>query len=331
MTSEQADYAIRMERYGGPEVLVQASMTSGPPGPRDLCLRTLVSAVNHTDLRIRAGDWPIRKDRPFPYVPGVETLGVVVAAGDALAADWVGQTVITMMQGLGGVRAERPGGYATGTKVAADAVARVPSDVDPFAIAALGLAGVTAFHGLRRLGDLRGRDILVTGAAGGVGSAAVSIAHAAGARVTALVRRPGQAEYVRGLGAEQVVVAPGNVSHSMPPQSVDGVLDTVGGEGFNASVRALRPGGSLCLVGAADDAAVSFEPWGLIRPTTLTGYSTETLTGEDLREAIAVLCEGLASGEIRPPTWQVLPLSQAAEAHRRLEAGGVNGRLLLVP
>ena len=330
MTTEP-NHEIRIDRYGGPEVLVWTPGTPTALQPGELRIRTLAAAVNHTDLRIRAGDWPIRKAHPFPYVPGVEVVGIVVEAGDALPVGWVGRTVITMMQALGGVRADRSGAYATEVTVAADAVAVVPDGVDPLALAALGLAGVTAFHGLDRLGDLKDHDVLITGAAGGVGSAAVSIARAAGARVTGLIRRLKQADYVRGLGADHVVVAPKDAPPVLTPSSLDGVLDTVGGKVFAAGVGALRPGGVLCLVGAVGEGPVSIDPWSLILPTTLTGYSTEALDGDGLRLAIAALGAGLASGDIRAPAYETLPLLEAAEAHRRLEAGGVSGRLLLVP
>ena len=331
MAPEFSGYQARMDRYGPPEVLVWTPVSLAPLATTELRIRTLAAAVNHTDVEVRAGAWPIRKARPFPYVPGVEVVGLVVAVGPSQSDSWIGQTVITMMQGMGGVRAERAGGYATYVTVEAEAVARVPDGVDPLALAALGLAGVTAYHGLQRLGDLQGRDVLVTGAAGGVGSAAVSIASAAGARVTGLITGSKQEDYVRRLGARSVIV---NARHTPPVlavASVDGVLDAVGGEVFGACAAALRPNGVLCLVGAVNGGPVSFDAWSLILPTCLTGYSTETLDGESLRQTIAALCAGLAGGRIRAPDYQVLPLSQAAEAHRRMEAGGLSGRLLLVP
>ena len=331
MTTEIPACESRMDHYGPPDVLVWTPVALAPLTPAELRIRTLAAAVNHTDVEVRAGAWPIRKDRPFPYVPGVEVVGVVVAVGAGQPAGWVGQTVITMMQGMGGVRAERAGGYATYVTVEAEAVARVPDGIDPLALAALGLAGVTAFQGLQRLGDLQGRDVLVTGAAGGVGSAAVSIASGAGAQVTGLITRPEQEDYVRRLGARSVIVSARNTPPVLAIGSVDGVLDTVGGEVFGACTAALRPNGVLCLVGAVNGGPVSFDGWSLILPTCLTGYSTETLDGESLRQTIAALCAGLASGRIRAPDYQVLPLSHAAEAHRRMEAGGLSGRLLLVP
>ncbi|NJM82855.1 MAG: alcohol dehydrogenase catalytic domain-containing protein [Tabrizicola sp.] len=158
--------AVSMTRYGGPDVLVCGRVASPSPGAGDIVIRTIAAAVNHTDLEIRAGNWPIRRAAPFPYVPGVEVLGEVEALGAAVNDLRPGQRVITMMQGLGGVRAERAGGYAERVVVPAETVACLPDRLDPLGFAAVGLAGVTAHAGLRRMGALGGKRILITGAAG---------------------------------------------------------------------------------------------------------------------------------------------------------------------
>jgi NADPH:quinone reductase len=324
--------AIVMQRYGPPEVLVWTALPLAPLRPDEIRIRTIASAVNHTDLEIRAGHWPVRKPDPFPYVPGVEVVGEVEEIGSAVRMLNRGNRVITMMQGLGGVRAQRPGGYAEYVTVAADAVARLPTEVDPFDVAAVGLGGVTAYEGLRRIGPLHGKRIVVTGAAGGVGSAATAIAHAQGALVIGVISRPEQADYVRTLGAEEVVVA--SKAGFAPPiasESVDGILDTVGGDLFGPCVAALRPGGMLSLVGAVGGSDVCFDAYELLRPVMLTGYSTETLDGAGLREAIESLMRWLIDGRLRPPAYRTIPLADAAQAHALLERKGASGRVLLVP
>jgi NADPH:quinone reductase len=114
-------------------------------------------------------------------------------------------------------------------------------------------------------------------------------------------------------------------------ESVDGVLDAVGGALFSDCVAALRPRGTLSLVGAVGGSEVKFDAFELTRPVTLTGYSSENLDGAALRHAVAVLSEWLIRGDIKPPARQVIPLAEAAQAHALLESGGVNGRVLLVP
>src|SRR5947209_1921851 len=139
-------HAIMMRQYGPPEVLVWTEVPPTVLQPDEIRIRTIAAAVNHTDLEIRTGNWPVRKPDPFPYVPGVEVVGEVEEIGSAVRTFHRGDRVITMMQGLGGVRALRPGGYAEQVTVAEEAVARLPSEVDPYDAAAIGLAGVTAYE-----------------------------------------------------------------------------------------------------------------------------------------------------------------------------------------
>lgn len=333
MTAPRKAPAIVMRRYGGPEELHLEEVDLGPLGPTEVRVRTTYAAVNHTDLRIRAGDWPVRKADPFPYVPGVEVLGVVVETGPGAGRWKLGDRVITMMQGLGGVRAERSGGYQAFVTVDADAVAAVPdlTSESSAGMAAYGLAGVTAYWGLRRMGALDGKRVLVTGASGGVGSAAVSIARAMGAEVHGVVTRSCLVAYARDMGATEVTVAPRGQAPDMPARRFDGVLDTVGGNLFAANVAALRSGGVLSLVGAVAGGDVSFDAWHLITPVTLTGYSTETLDGETLREAVDDIGRWLARGAVRPPGFEVFSLGEASYVHGLLAAPGATGRFLLAP
>lgn len=319
-------HQIQIQAYGGPEVLEQAPAEPIPLGQGELRLRVIAAAVNHTDLKIRAGLWPIRKAEPFPYVPGVEAVGQVIKVGPGVTGFDLGQRVITMMQGLGGVRAERPGAYADEITVAACAVARIAAD--PLAMAALGLAGVTALEGLTRLGPLAGREILVTGAGGAVGLAALGIARAMGASVTGIVASRSRAQAVEAMGAAVHLTArvdPG------PLPACDGILDTVGAPLFSRSLEALRPGGTFSLVGAVGGSGVPLDLWELIRPIVLTGYSSETLDGPALRRAMARLEPMVVEGRLALPPPTVLPLAEAVRAHQGLESGEIQGRVVLCP
>jgi NADPH:quinone reductase len=331
-STEKSAHAVVMHRYGGPEVLTYSEVPLTTLAPDEVRIRSIAAAVNHTDLEIRAGNWPVRKPQPFPYVPGVEVLGDVEEVGEAVHEIRRGDRVITMMQGLGGVHARRSGGYAEYVTVAAAAVAPVSSGIDPYDVAAIGLPGVTAYEGLRRIGELAGRRIVVTGAAGGVGSAATAIARAQNATVIGLVSRLEQVDYVRSLGAHEVIVT----SHPtqaplLEPRSVDGVLDSVGGDLFETCVVALRPGGTLSLVGAVGGRDVRFNAYELIHPRTLTGYSSETLDGKTLRGAVKALTEWLVDESIKPPMHRKMPLAEVSQAHALMERKGLTGRLLLIP
>jgi NADPH2:quinone reductase len=202
------------------------------------------------------------------------------------------------------VRAERDGGYAEHVTVPAANVAPLPRDVDPVAFATVGLAGVTAHEGLKRLGPLAGRTLVVTGASGGVGSVAARLGRAAGAEVVELRRD-----------------AP-----PPAPRSADAVFDVVAGPLFGALVASLRHGGSYCLVGAIAGGDVRFDAWSLIDSITLTGYSTEDLDGDGLRDATRAL---LALGLPAVPH-VVMPLADAARAHAALESRDLQGRVVLV-
>jgi NADPH:quinone reductase len=330
-TPRTSTNAVQMSSLGAPEVLVYASMQLPPLQPDEVRIRTIASAVNHTDLEIRSGNWPIRKQEPFPYVPGVEVLGEIAEVGSSVTGLSPGDRVLTMMQGLGGVRGERPGGYAEMVTVVADAVAPIGGMVDPYLMAALGLGGVTAYEGLRRIGILAGRRILVTGAAGGVGSAAVAIAKAQGAIVTGMVSRAEQSAYVRSLGADDIVLFNSDAPLDMEAASVDGVLDAVGAAVFESCLKALKPGGVLSLIGAVGGSDVRFDLWNLIRPVTLTGYSSETLDGPALRHAVDDLARWVQEGHMAALRYVTIPLAEAARAHSLLERRGVSGRVLLIP
>jgi NADPH2:quinone reductase len=312
--------AIVMRAFGGPDVLHVEDIDPAPLAAGDVRIRMLAAAVNHSDLEIRAGAWPIRKRDPFPYVPGLEAVGDVVEVGAAVTTVRAGDRAITMMQGLGGVRAERPGGYQELVTVAAEVVATLPAEVDPIVAGALGLAAITAHQGLAQLAGTR---IGVTGAAGGVGSLACAIAAARGAEVTAIAR-PGREDYLRKLGVARVVT-------EAAPRSLDAILDCVAGPAFESLVAALVDGGRISCVGAMGGDRVGFSAWDLLRGITLTGYSSESLDGPSLRAAMADLVALLRAGSLAVPAYRTLPLARAGEAHALIEARGVKGRVLLVP
>ena len=319
--------AVVMRAYGGPEVL---AIEDGPLAPNEIRVRTIAAAVNHSDLEIRAGNRPIQRAQPFPYVPGLEVVGDVVELGGAVADFRIGDRVITMMQGTGGVRAKRDGGYAEYASMPASVAAPVPADLDPLNVAALGLASVTAFEGLRKLGDVRAGRVAVTGASGGVGSAAVCIARAQGAHVVAIVSRAERVGYAHSLGASEVLLASEVENGVLGEASIDGVLDTVAGKLFRPCADALQPDGVLSVVGAVGGGEVTLDAYALLE-ITLTGYSSESLDGPSLRAAMEKICWWLREGQLKPPSRAVFRLQDAAQAHVALEARGVEGRLLLVP
>ena len=237
-----------------------------------------------------------------------------------------------MMQHLGGIWGERPGGYGEFVVVAADTLATVPPDVDLEQVAALGLVAVTASAGLQRLALEPGARVVVHGASGGVGSAAVTIAAAAGAEVVAVLPRAGKDGYVRSLGAAEVVrLDEHSLLDALDARSVDAVLETTGERTFSDSVAVLRRGGRLCLVGALTGADLTLSAWDLIQELSLTGWSSENLDGPALRTAIAEIVNHVRAGRLRAPAIERFAMADAAAAHRAMESGELRGRALLVP
>jgi NADPH2:quinone reductase len=328
-----SEHAIEIDRYGGPEELVWRAVSRGPIGDGEVRIRTSFTAVNRADVEIRRGEWPVMQDSPFPYTPGLEVVGVVESVGASSGSGVaVGDRVITMMQHLGGIWGERPGGYGEFVVVAADAVARVPADVDPEQIAALGLVAVTASAGLARLALKAGSRVVVHGASGGIGSVAVSIAAARGCEVVAVLPRPGKDDYVRSLGARTVVALDsGSLLEALGPRSVDAVLETTGERTFADSCAVLRRGGRLCLVGALTGPDLTLSAWDLLQDLVLTGWSSENLDGDALRAAVGDIVEQVRAGRLRAPAIERFAMADAAAAHRAMERGELRGRALLVP
>ncbi len=326
------EHAVEIDRYGGPEVLVWREVPRPPVREDEVRIRTAFAAVNRADVEIRRGEWPIMQDAPFPYTPGLEVVGEVDSVGAAVDGIAVGDRVITMMQHLGGIWGERPGGYGEFVVVAADAVAPIPSDVDLEQVAALGLVAVTASAGLARLALAPGARVVVHGASGGVGSAAVTIAAAAGAEVVAVLPRAGKDDYVRSLGAAKVVrLDEHGLLDALGARSVDAVLETTGERTFSDSVAVLRRGGRLCLVGALTGPDLSLCAWDLIQELSLTGWSSENLDGPALRAAMAQIVDHVREGRLRAPAIERCAMADAAAAHRAMESGTLRGRALLVP
>ena len=297
--------AIVMRSLGGPQVLRIEHKPLTPLAAGEVRLRALASAVNHSDLDIRVGNSKIRRPEPFPYVPGLEVVGEVVDVAPDVASFAVGERAWTAMQGLGGVRALRDGGYAELVTVSAAVLAPLSTDVDAVPFAAIGLAGVTALEAMRRLGELRSKTLIVTGSTGGVGAVAVHIGRSLGADVVALDRT------------------------SAPPSagSADAILDAVGGAMFPHLVNALRPHGRYCAIGATAGADVAFDLWSLLDGRALTGYSSEDLDGDALR----VATRELLAMKLPSPATTVMPLADAARAHELLESRAVRGRIVLIP
>jgi NADPH2:quinone reductase len=318
---------IEMDEVGPPAVLHAVERPPAAPGPGEVVVRVAAAAVNRADCFIRSGEWT--QAGGFPYVPGLEACGTVARVGEGVGLA-VGDRVITMMQRMAGIHGERPGGYQEELLAPAATLARLPDGLELVTGAALGLAAVTAHLALRALEVGPGMRVLVHGGASGVGTMAVQLAIAAGARVVATGTRRDKLALVESLGAEKVVCTK---DADWPAQvgRVDRVFDLVGAATFGPTVELMAPGGRLCFVGGTSGGELAFSGWALMRPVTLTGWSSETLDQPTLQAAIDAIAAAHAAGRLRVAELCSMGLAEAAAAHALLEAGRVAGRIVLVP
>jgi D-arabinose 1-dehydrogenase-like Zn-dependent alcohol dehydrogenase len=227
---------------------------------------------------------------------------------------------------------ELQGGYAAMMAAPVAGLARVPSTT-PWEVAATTCCTTgTAVHCIRTRGRVqRGETVLITGASGGVGLQAIQLARYDGARVIAVTSSEDKKEALFSAGATEVVVSPdldfsGEVRRRSGGEGAQVALEIVGSGTFLQSLRSLAPGGRLVVVGNLETASVTLNP-GLMIVKELTVLGAYATTQAELREAF----ELIRSGAVRPWITEVLPLRDAAHAHRRLENRKVIGRLVLRP
>jgi NADPH:quinone reductase len=308
--------ALVVQQPGGPEVMRLRQLPAPQPGPGQVVVAVEAVGVNPVDAANRA-DPSWAGVRP-PYVVGYEVAGRIQAVGDD-----GGWTRGDPVWGLLPVRGTRWGTYAELVTLDAALVGPRPPSLSAVQAASLPLAGVTAVQLLDRLEPTPGEWVLVHGAAGGVGSLFVQLARARGARVVASAS--GQREaLLRGLGVEVFLDRhAGRVAERACRaigQELDMVADLVGYGTLAASLPVVREGGRAgSIVALAGD----LEP-AVDRNITLHGVLVRPS-----RQVLEVLAAAVAGGSLRPVVDQVLELTDAAVAHRRVESGHGQGKVVL--
>lgn len=319
--------AIRVEEFGGPEVLVGQDVRAPEPGPGQLRLAVEAVGVNFIDTYRRTGRYPVN----LPSTPGTEAAGVVDAVGPGVTEFGIGDRVAT----AGG-----RGAYAGQVLVPVAEAVPVPDGVDLRTAAAVLLQGMTAHYLATSTFPLApGHTALVTAAAGGTGRLLVQVAKLRGARVLGTVSTDEKAEIARSAGADEIlryrdVEVPVEVER-LTGDGVDVVYDGIGAATFGDSLRSLRRRGTFVLYGGASGPVPPFDPQELQRAgslyltrPTLADYTAER--GELLARATE-LFGWLADGRVEVRIDRTWPLDEAADAHRHLEAGRTTGKLLLIP
>lgn len=301
--------AIAYDRYGGPEVLQLVDLPTPKVGPDSVLVRVHATSVNPVDWKVREGGLDGLMDAVFPVVPGWDVAGVVEQVGLDTPEYAVGDEV------YGYVRKDALGGGTTAELVAAPVrtLALKPASLTFEEAAAVPLAGLTAYQALRRLGVTEGDTVLIHNAAGGVGTFAVQVARALGARVIGTASEP-RHDLLRSLGATPVTYGDGLVERvrAEAPDGVDVVLDLVGG------VVGTTPD-----VGTAD-----------VRAGSITDPSVRDVGGEymwvrpdsaDLT-ALAVLID---EGAVRVEVARTFPMEETAAAHELSATGHVQGKVVI--
>lgn len=330
-------------RPGGPEVLRVEDVPEPVPGPGELLVDVAAAGVNRADLLQREGHYP--PPPGAPAWPGLEVAGVVAAvgapgpggSGDGPrrpdGTPWrVGEPVVALLGG---------GGYAERVTVAATHALPPPDGLALADAAALPEAAATAWSNLRAGRLTAGETLLVHGGSGGVGSVAVQLGRALGARVVATAGGAERCARVAGLGADVVVDhraddVPARVREATGGRGVDVVLDVLGGRALGTNVALLAEGGRLVVIGLQQgrrgelDLAALMARRGTVVGTTLRDRPTEQKAAI-MAEVAAHVWPLVTAGLVRPVVHARLPLDRADEAHRLLASGEAFGKVLLEP
>lgn len=310
--------AVGLRRYGPPEVLEALEVERPEPGSDGVLIRVAAAGVNPADCLLRSGGLRLVVRQKMPFVPGADVAGVVEAVGPNVTRFGVGDPVYAMLPSTAG------GGYAEYAVAAQGSVAAMPPGLSLGEAAGVPLAALTALQALRDEAALApGARVLVNGASGGVGTFAVQISRAMGARVTAAASGR-NADLIRGLGADEVLdytredLTSGEAHY-------DVVLDVANVMSFRNVRRVLRPNGVF----------VSVNPFiGRLSP----GWLSRFRDGKRIRSVLVRPDSGdleqigawIGAGEVRPVIDRSYPLADAVEAHRLSESRRARGKLVLV-
>ncbi|PJE93717.1 alcohol dehydrogenase [Streptomyces carminius] len=302
--------AIALNNYGGPDDLELMELPEPKVGPDSVLVRVKAAGVNPVDWKIGAGYLDQIIDAHFPLVPGWDVAGVVERTGPDATEFAPGDEVI------GYVRKDWAQHGTCAELVAAPVrtLARKPAALDWKQAAGVPLAGLTAYQSLDRLGVGEGDTVLVHAASGGVGSFAVQLAAARGARVigTAGERNHG---YLRELGAEPVVYGDGLADRvrELAPEGVDAAFDFVGGEAIDVSQQVLKDRSKVLSV---------------IDPGVLQKGGRYLFVRPD-RDDLTALADLADAGKLTVAVDRAVPLEQAAEAWRHSQSGHTRGKVVV--
>jgi NADPH2:quinone reductase len=323
--------ALQVTELGEPEAALSITELPRPePGDGEVLVQVLAAAANFPDVLMCRGHYQVKPSLPF--VPGIEVCGRVVDPGRCQLS--IGERVL-------GSALTPHGGFADYALMNAACTFRAPDRLDAAEAAALHVAYQTAWFAPHRRADLQAGDtLLVHAGAGGVGSAAVQLGKAAGARVIAVVGSPGKVVTARRLGANIVVDRTGEdfvtvVNDATGGRGADVVFDPVGGDSYHRSTRCIAFEGRIVVVGfAGGDVQTAALNHTLIKNYSVMGVHWGLYEKNNPRlvtwchDALAELAD---TGAVRPLVSERLRLEEVADGLRRLADGTTVGRLVYEP
>lgn len=320
--------AVVVDQPGGPEVLQVRDVPVPRAQPGEVLVRVHAFGLNRSELHFRRGQ---AYSGSFPRIPGIEATGVVVdAPGGELAP---GTQVVTMMGGMGRVR---DGGYAEHVLVPTSQVIPFRSELPWEVLGAVPEMLQTAFGSLAvGVRPSPGQTLLVRGGTSSVGMALTVLARLQGLTVLATTRSPERRDLLEQVGVHHVLVDDGDVAaqvRRIVPDGVHGAVELVGANVLRDTLRAVRPGGTVCFTGMLSDewTIPDFYPmdW-LPNGVRLTAYSGEAadLPAHVLQDFLGAV----AAGRARVPVGRVYRLNEIVQAHRDMEAGVVGGKGVVIP
>jgi len=325
--------AWQVSQYGEPQdVLELAEVPRPEPGPGQLLVRVLAAAANFPDALLCRGTYQVRP--PLPFTPGVELCGEVVAAGPDVTGFSPGDRVM-------GGSVLPSGAFAEYALMDAALTMPAPAGLGDAEAAPFHITYQTGWFGLhRRAGLAAGETLLVHAAAGGVGSGAVQLGKAAGARVIGVVGGPEKAAVARDLGADVVVDRHSEdfvavVKDVTGGRGADVVYDPVGGDAFRRSTKCIAFEGRILVIGfASGDIPSAALNHALVKNYSIVGLHWGLYQQRDpgsVRDCHAELTRLAAAGAIRPLISERLPLADVPDGIRRLADGSTTGRIVFLP
>lgn len=330
--------AIQFSRFGGPEVLDYVDVPTPVPVDDEVLIEVTAAGVNYVDIRERLGVYHssaahVDSGLTLPRISGLQGVGVVRDVGTQGDQSLIGKRVMALLT--------RGGGYAQFAIAPSKLAIPLSSSVQDAEMAALPTQGLTAYFSLTASTELRlGESVLVHGGSGGVGSMAIQIARLLGAGlVIATASTDEKRAFARRMGADKAIAYdspdwPKAVLQHTDGRGVDIILESIGGDIFEQNFECLAPFGRHIVYGSTRGPGKPFEPRRLMQKSqTLAGIYLPVFFSNlgRVHDALRLLADHAATGQIKTQVAAVLPLREAGEAHRRLEERRVAGALVLDP